>query len=357
MPSASSTLRPEWATISQQEFRHEYRNLSSLTGLGGFWKIPPSQISYHSFHSDKNQAYSTFLIPRRNGRQRRIEQPSRTLKYIQRIVHESLTKVYGPHPAVHGFVVGKSIVTNAQNHLGRRYVLNIDLADFFPSITRQRIYGRLRAEPYGFNSTVANIIASLSTNIYGQLPQGSPSSPVIANIIASNMDADLAELCGSLNCWYTRYADDITISTSRSEMSPRIARYPNATGTGQAIVGDELATIIEKHSFRINNRKTRLQSYWTRQMCTGLVVNGKRPNVPRQYIRHLRSLMHHWTMNGWKDAVEVLHTKEHRTNIDTREKLINHVLGKINYIKMIRGQDDSIAQRFAQIVASIPQGS
>ena len=353
MPNASSSLRPEWATISQEEFRNEYKNLSSLAELARFWEIPPSQISYYAFHSDKRDSYNTFSIPRRNGRKRRIDQPSRTLKYIQRIVHESLTKVYGPHPAVHGFVAGRSIVTNAQNHLGRRYVLNIDLADFFPSINRQRIYGRLRAEPYLFNPTVANIIASLSTNMYGQLPQGSPSSPVIANIIASKMDADLSELCGPLNCWYTRYADDITISTSRSKMSPRIARYPNAQGTGQAIVGDDLATIIEDNGFKINSRKSRLQSYWTRQMCTGLVVNGKRPTVPRLYIRHLRSLIHHWKMNGWQDAIEVLHSKEYRTNIDTKEKLEGHVMGKINYMKMIRGQDDLIAQRFAQIIASI----
>ena len=354
MPNVSSSLRPEWAAISQEEFRNEYRNLSSLAGLASFWKIPRSQISYHAFYSDKEQAYNTFLIPRRNGRKRRIERPSRTLKYIQRIIHESLTRVYGPHPAVHGFVAGRSIVTNAKNHLGRRYVLNIDLEDFFPSITRQRIYGRLRAEPYLFNSTVANIIASLSTNAYGKLPQGSPASPVIANIIVAEMDADLADLCGSMNCWYTRYADDITISTSRSDMSPRIARYPNARGTGQAIVGDELATLIEKHGFKINDRKSRLQSYWTRQICTGLVVNGSQPSVPRLYIRHLRSLIHHWKMNGWEDAIEVLHSKEHRTSIDTRPKLENHVIGKINYMKMVRGQNDLIAQRFAQIVASIP---
>ena len=356
MPNVSSSLRPEWATTSQEEFRKEYRDLSSLADLASFWKIPSSQISFHAFHSDKNQSYNTFLISRRNGRKRRIEQPSRALKYIQRIVHESLIKVYGPHPAVHGYVAGKSIVTNAQNHLGRRYVLNIDLEDFFPSITRQRIYGRLIVGPYSFNSTIANIIASLSTNIYGKLPQGSPSSPVLANIVVAQMDADLAELCGSLNCRYTRYADDITISTSRREMSPRIARYPNAQGTGQVIIGDELATIIEKHGFKINQRKSRLQSYWTRQMCTGLIVNGNQPSVPRMYIRHLRSLIHHWKMNGWEDAIKVLHSEENRTNIDTREKLEGLVMGKINYMRMVRGRNDLISLRYAQIVASIPHG-
>ena len=165
------------------------------------------------------------------------------------------------------------IVTNARNHLGRRYVLNVDLEDFFPSIIRRRIYGRLIAEPYALDSGVAHLISNLSTNAYGRLPQGSPSSPIIANIIASKMDTDLANLCSSLYCRYTRYADDITISTSRSVLSPHIARYPNALGTGQVIIGDRLTGIIENNGFKLNHRKSRLQSNWTRQLCTGLVVN------------------------------------------------------------------------------------
>ena len=356
MPNVSSQLRPDWTEISRSVFRNQYSQISSLSDLAQFWQIPVTQISYHAFHSEKQQSYHTFLIPRRNGRRRRIERPSRTLKFIQRIIHESLTKIYGPHNAVHGFVPGKSIVTNAQNHLGCRYVLNIDLENFFPSITRQRIYGRLIAAPYSLHSNVANVIASLSTNVYGQLPQGSPSSPVIANMIAAEMDTDLAQLCGSLHCRYTRYADDITISTSRSEMSPKLGRYPNAWGTAQAIVGDDLATIIERHGFRLNHRKTRLQSYWTRQMCTGLVVNGDRPSVSRLFIRRLRSLIHHWKTKGWEDAIDVLQSKEHRMNLNSRQKLLAHVMGKISYMKMVRGQDDLLTRRFTEAVASIPNG-
>lgn len=355
MPNTSLSLRPEWTQISQAEFRDTYRNLSSVDDLAEFWGISATQINYHAYHSDKNVAYNTIFIPRRNGRVRKLEQPIRTLKYIQRLIHESLTRVYGPHPAVHGFVQGRSIVTNAENHLERKYVLNIDLADFFPSITRRRIYGRLVAEPYSLASTVANAIASISTNVYLQLPQGSPCSPVIANIIAAQLDADLTKLCTPLKCWYTRYADDITISTQLPEMPPSIARYPRALGTGQVVIGDALAQIIEQNGFQLNAHKSRLQSYWTRQMCTGLVVNGKKVSVPRKYIRRLRSLVHHWEINGWQDAVSILKIKENRNNIDTREKLALHVVGRINYLKMVRGQDDALSLRLAQIVTSIPQ--
>ena len=356
MPNVSSPLRPQWATIPQREFRNNYRQLSSLHDLAAFWGIAPSQLSYYAFKIDKSLAYRTFRIPRRNGRERRIEAPKPTLKYIQRLIHESLTRVYGPHPAVHGFLPRHSIVTNAQNHVGSRYVLNIDLADFFPSITRKRIYGRLVVPPYSFDGRVANLIAALSTNAYSRLPQGSPSSPVLANIVAAELDADLTKLCRSFGCWYTRYADDITISVPRGALSPQLARYPNARGTGQVVIGDRLVDVIEDHGFRINDRKSRLQSYWTRQLCTGLVVNGDRISPPRSYIRRLRSLIDHWRKNGWQDAAQVLHSKERRPLFTDRQALINHVIGRIGYLKMVRGQNDPVSQRLALIVSSLPQG-
>ena len=355
MPNVSSPLRPQWAAISQGDFRNNFKQLASLHDLAAFWGVKPSQLSYYAFKIDKSHAYNTFRIARRNGRERRIDAPIPTLKYIQRLIHESLTRVYGPHPAVHGFLSGRSIITNALKHVHRRYVLNIDLADFFPSVTRKRIYGRLVAAPYSFDEKVANLIAALSTNVYSGLPQGSPSSPVIANIVASELDTDLAKLCGSFRCSYTRYADDITISTQRGELSPQLARYPNARGTGQVVIGDRLLDIIERHGFQINNRKSRLQSYWTRQLCTGLVVNGDSISPPRSYIRRLRSLIDHWQKNGWQDAAQVLHSKEHRNQLSDRQALMNHVIGRIGYLRMVRGQNDRVSQGLEQIVASLPQ--
>lgn len=353
MPNTSS-LRPEWDEITQGDFRAQYKGLASLQDLARFWGIPPRQLSYYAYHIDKRKAYRTFFIPRRNGEKRKIDAPSRTLKYIQRIIHESLTRIYGPHRSVHGFVPNKSIVTNAKRHLGRQYVLNIDLADFFPSITRKRIYGRLAAAPYSFNPNVARPIAALATNACSQLPQGSPSSPVIANMVAAELDADLTKLCRLHGCQYTRYADDITISTASNEMPPPIAKYPNARCTGQVIVGDDLMDIIEAHGFKINHQKSRLYSYWTRQTCTGLVVNGDRVTPPRPYIRNLRSLIDHWQKNGWEDAAQVLYSSENRPLFKDRQRLLNHVTGKINYLKMVRGQDDPIVQRMENSVASLP---
>ena len=329
--------------------------LESLSDLAEFWNVAPTQIYHYAFRIDKKNAYSTFEVPRRNGRARRIDAPVRTLKFIQRLIHESLSRIYRPHRAVHGFLAERSIVTNAREHVGRQYVLNVDLADFFPSITRKRVHRCLIGEPYRLNRKVANLIAALSTNAYARLPQGSPSSPVIANMVAADLDAALANLCGELRCRYTRYADDITISTVRNEMSPDLARYPNAQGTGQVILGDKLVAVIENNGFRINHLKSRMYSYWTRQTCTGLVVNGEKPSPSRAYIRRLRSLVDHWRKNGWEDAAQVLHEKENRILFDDRERLLNHVRGRIGFVKMVRGQTDDTCRRLEQVIDTLPE--
>ena len=199
-------------------------------------------------------------------------------------------------------------------------------------------------------------MAALATNQYARLPQGSPSSPVIANMVAAQLDADIAEMCGKLRCRYTRYADDITVSTLRDEMSPQIARYPNAQGTGQVILGDALIEVVERNGFRINHRKSRMYSYWTRQTCTGLVVNGERPSINRSYIRRLRSLVDHWRKKGWQHAAQVLHEKEHRTLFEDRPRLMNHVKGRISFIKMVRGDNDKTSQCLTNIIDALPDG-
>ena len=173
-------------------------------------------------------------------------------------------------------------------------------------------------------------------------------------MVASELDADLTELCSRLYCRYTRYADDITISSSRREFPPQLARYPSAQGSGQVINGDSLTTIIERHNFLINHRKSRLQSYWTRQTCTGIVVNSDHPSPPRRYARNVRSLLDHWRKNGWEEAAQILSEKENRPLFQERDRLANHVLGKIAYLKMVRGQDDPIAQRLEETFRLIP---
>lgn len=235
-------------------------------------------------------------------------------------------------------------------------MLNIDLENFFPSITRARIIARLKAAPYNLQPPVATLIGFTATDGQGRLPQGSPCSPVISNIIAAKMDSDLVRLTSAFKCIYTRYADDITISTSREEFPPDIARYPTTLGTVQVVVGEALMDVIEENHFSINQKKCRLQNSSTRQMCTGLVVNGEKVGLPGPYKRRLRALIHNWKIHGWEAAAQTMHEKERRPLMQDRERLRQHVLGRINYVKMVRGQDDAGAAKFLRAVLEIPPG-
>ena len=120
-------LRPEWAAMPQSDFLAKFRQLNSLPDLAEFLDIAPTQLYHYAYRTNKNCSYSTFEVPRRSGGMRRIDAPVRTLKFIQRLIHESLSRVYRPHRAAHGFLADRSIVTNAWQHMGRRYVLNVDL--------------------------------------------------------------------------------------------------------------------------------------------------------------------------------------------------------------------------------------
>lgn len=356
MPKVKAWLRPQWKDIDRDDFLEIYRSLKTWQDLAEFWGVPPKQIAYYSFHADKAGLYSSFPLARKYGGHRKIEVPSATLRYLQRLVHESLSRIYRPHQAVHGFVEGKSVLSNAECHLSSRYVVTLDLESFFASITGQRVQKRLEAEPYGLSSKVANAIVSLATNPVGALPQGSPSSPIISNIIASQLDSDLSAFVSPYRCRYTRYADDITISTRRETLSPQIARYPSTQGTGQAVLGDRIVGIVTNNGFNVNHRKTRVRSHWTRQMCTGLVVNGDRVSVRRSYVRGLRSLIYSWTKCGWSHAASVLAARTGKTAFDERVKLLNHVRGKVDYVGMVRGLDDPVYVRLSEQLESIPQG-
>ena len=163
----------------------------------------------------RGRMYRQFEIAKGRGKTRIINAPDQRLKYLQRQIAPLLDQLYRVRNPVHGFVAGKSVKTNAQAHLRARFVLNIDLKDFFPSITEKRIIGVLQS--LGISSRVASIIAKLCCH-NAHLPQGAPTSPVLSNMICFRLDKKLLAFAKGARCIYTRYADDITFS-SRQPMT------------------------------------------------------------------------------------------------------------------------------------------
>lgn len=287
-------------------------------------------LNYYAFHK-KATRYNTFQIPKRTrGEMRAIKAPDKGLRRIQRLLLLCLTAAFTTcDEAAHGFVPGRSVLTNAQPHAGRRFVLNLDLKDFFTNTHYGRVERMLQLTPFSLSPAVARLVANLCCD-QGSLPQGAPTSPLLTNVVCQRLDRRLRQLATRHRATYTRYADDLTFSSQRPAF-----REPFYA---------ELKVILDAEGYEENAQKRRLQLPNTRQEVTGIVVN-EQPNVPREYVRQIRAMLHNWETKGYEAASATLraHYRESKAGArhkGTLPKLERVLAGKIAYLGMVRGRDD-----------------
>jgi RNA-directed DNA polymerase len=264
--------------------------------------FPIPRLRWLAFHAEAatRTHYVRFTVPKRSGGTRELASPHRDLRKCQQWILWNVLAKLPVHEAAHGFVRGRSTVTNAGGHAGRACVVNTDLREFFPSITFPRVMGLFRG--MGYSPAAATILALLCTesprrtvDYAGQvyhvatgpraLPQGACTSPALSNLVTRRLDARLAGLADKLGWAYTRYADDATFSV---------------TGEAAGRVGYLLARIrhiTAEEGFAVNEQKTRVLRRNAAQTVTGIVVN-RRPGVPRKLVRRLRSILHHAKTEG-----------------------------------------------------------
>ena len=200
-------------TDSDSELRRKFLALRSRSDVAALLQVTEQDLIYLLYRP--RPRYRVFKMPKRAGGKREISSPVGSLGILQRKLNQVLQAVYRPRRAAHGFARGRSIRTNAAVHAGRRVILNLDLEDFFPTIHFGRVRGMLEAPPYGLPRAAAQVLAQICT-ADRVLRQGAPTSPVVSNMICAKLDSELGRLAQGGRCFYTRYADDITFSTSRS---------------------------------------------------------------------------------------------------------------------------------------------
>ncbi|SES30997.1 RNA-directed DNA polymerase [Vreelandella subterranea] len=244
--------------------------------------------------SHVNSHYHQFDIAKKSGGVRTISAPSDELKDLQRKLSDLLLDckevIYLDKKVEcllsHGFERERSIITNARIHRGKRNVLNLDLADFFGSFNFGRVRGYFIANrEFELDPHIATVIAQIAC-YKDSLPQGSPCSPVIANLITNSLDIKLSKLAKSNGSSYTRYADDITFSTRKKSFPAAIVKDVKSITLGSKLLGE-----IRRAGFSVNPTKTRLQFKDSRQEATGLVVN-KKVSVKSEYWRLTRAMAH-----------------------------------------------------------------
>lgn len=314
------------------------KSLHDVADLLGFKAAALSFILYKKNGASK---YKQFDIPKRHGGTRQICAPMPELKLLQRRLSDLLQNCVEEINAInsqddqisHGFKRKRSIITNAKEHRNRKYVFNVDLTDFFGSINFGRVRGFLMKDKnFSLHADVATVLAQIAC-YENALPQGSPCSPVISNLIGHVLDIHLVRLASQNGCTYSRYADDLTFSTNKPDFPARIAK-PTAGDEHQWSPGNELARLVKKCGFEMNPLKTRMQFRDSRQEVTGLIVNRK-VNIRSEYRHTVRAMVHSLLTKGSFEFVQkVAGTKGIAT--------LNKIAGTTNQLHGMLGFIDGV---------------
>jgi len=309
-------------------------------------------LNYYSHPDLCKKRYTQFSIPKKSGGKRIINAPVSGLKSILRTLNFILQCIYEPHSAATGFVAHKSIVDNVRIHAGNPYVFNTDLKDFFHSFDRKWVKYGFMIEPFNLGKEredLAFLLTSLCTHpfkineeVKNVLPQGSPTSPTITNILSVKLDRRLTGLAKRFGARYSRYADDITFSAAMNIFKRSEHPVLNEKGSYDDFIS-ELERIIQEYGLEINPAKTRLQYSAFRQEVTGLIVNEK-VNVRRRYVKQIRMWLYYWEKYGYEKAEQIfakdyLKDKGHVKN--GKPNLMNVLDGKLEYLKMVKSDYDS----------------
>jgi len=307
----------EWLGVSLDDLRW-FADLKGLAHKNGFFKL---------------QHYCYRVLAKDSGSIRLIEAPKIRLKELQRRILKEILQRIPAHPAVHGFVHGRSIHTFAAPHAKRQVVLRMDLRDFFPSFSGVRVQSMFRT--VGYPESVADLLGGICTTItpkgvwansaipaadlfdlksvYSRphLPQGAPTSPLLANLCTYRVDCRLSGLATSAGAEYTRYADDLAFSGDR-EFEKRVGRFSNHVGA-----------ILMEEGFAVHFRKTRIMRQGVRQHLGGLVLN-QGVNVMRPDFELLKAMLTNCVRFGPASQ-----------NRDQHAYFRAHLVGRVSYMEAI----------------------
>ena len=305
--------------------KHNLPVFANETELATAMGIDLKELRFLAFNRKVSEVshYQKFYLPKKSGGRRLISAPMPRLKKVQYWILENMLNKVSLHKAVNGFVANHSIVTNAQPHVGKDLVLNMDVKDFFPSVHFKRVKGLL--QQLGYSGKIATILSLICTeavtdqveidgkNYFVQkgnrvLPQGAPTSPAITNILCFSLDKRLQGLADKLNCNYTRYADDISFSGGKEIEAQQLVW--------------RIKRILQDEGFTVHPEKIRIMRKGSQQEVTGVIVNEKL-NINRKDLRQFRALLHNLKKENGSAA------QNHPAN------LLNHIIGYANFVKMV----------------------
>jgi retron-type reverse transcriptase len=277
-----------------------------------------SKYSIYQLSINSHKYYKTYNVTKKSGKERTISQPSRKLKGLQSWVLVNILNKVNVSSSCKGFEKNSSILDNALPHKGSNTILSLDLKDFFPSITSKQVYNVFKS--LGYNSKIGTILTNICT-FNKALPQGSPCSPKLANLVTWRLDLRIQGYVGKRGLNYTRYADDLTFSGLSPAKVVKILPM--------------VKHIINNENFEINNSKTRIAGSARAKTVTGLVISGENIGIGKKKYNKLRSKIFHLTL------------PENQSD----SKLLHEVRGWISYLNSVDKKRLSQAKRYIQTLS------
>jgi len=223
--------------------------------------------------------YHQVRIPKKRGGYRTLDVPDSILKKVQRNILHHVLEGFSPSPAAAAYKKGGSPIGNAAAHRGKRVILKMDIRDFFGNITFPMVLHHAFPGSY-FPTSVGTMLTCLCC-FRERLPQGSPASPAVSNLVMRPFDENMTDWCGQREITYTRYSDDLTFSGD----------FDTAPVMGKT------EGFLKAYGLEINREKTRVCTNGCQQKVTGIVVNEK-IQLPRDYRRKLRQEIHYCRTYG-----------------------------------------------------------
>jgi len=284
--------------------------------------------------------YETFYTAKRNGEKRLIEDPVPALKSVQRKLNDCLQAVYyfQRAPAAHGFVTAcsddsvresRNVVNNARKHLRQPWMLNMDIEDFFHNVPDERIESVFLGEPFKFEEELADLLKRLCS-YKGRLPMGAPSSPILSNFASQVLDRELETLAESRDWVYSRYADDMTISSKTEITSEDI---------------ELLRGYYRAHGFEPNEKKTKLMGPDDEHTVTGILIRGDHLDLSSEFYGELgREIRHLKDINSVKGRLGI-------SLMDWVDDYVKQIRGMIAFAEHVLGEKHPKVQKARQNLA------
>lgn len=288
-----------------------------------------NEITKNESPADQTSVFERFYIPKRNKRLgfRVVYKPKdQYTSDVLKVLKFNLDNIFKPTECVHGFVQGRNTKSNAAMHLAHKYLLKLDIENFFESINKDHVkHGFINL---GFKDDIAEILSEIST-LDGRLVQGFPSSPVIANLVCKQLDKELSEL--NPNWIYTRYADDISIS---SDIEP-----PNQNRIGE---------VVNSYGFKINGRKTQRFKRGQNQFVTGLSISdNKYPRIPKAIKKRIRQQLYYIGLHGYHSHICHINDWDEETDLSVSSPLSHQLRNKLKgWIDYIHSVEPDVALGF-----------